>query len=252
MPGHPDLQRDFADALVTGALPGGVTARDPAEAQRRFNVYRNNVSHSLTQALAAKFPVIRRLVGDAFFAGMARVFADAHRPKSPVLMLWGEAFPDFLAAFPPLAAYPYMTDVARIEVARGVAYHAADCTPLAAAALDALAAAGGDGPLYLHPSVQVITSAHPAFTLWHGHQPGQTPGSLAGKGPECALILRDRTFDVTVHAIGRDAAAMIAALRAGQTLLAAAALHPTHDPSPLLALLFQAGALVAAQHPYPE
>ncbi len=256
MHGHRDVQHGFAVGLVSGAVPGGVTALDPGEVSQRFNVYRNNVSHSLTQALAVKFPVIQRLVGEAFFAQMARVFADTHRPQTPVVMLWGDAFPGFLAEFPPVAAYPYMPDVARIEVARGVAYHAADAGPMAAAALAALGAAGGDGVLYLHPSVQVIRSVHPVFTLWHSHQPGQTPVSIAGKGGECALILRTAALDVAVHAISPGDAAMIAALQAGQTLLyaaaSAAAAEAGHDPAPLLGLLFQAGALVAAQSPLPE
>jgi hypothetical protein len=251
MQGHPDVQAAFAVGLLSGAVPDGVTARNPDEVQRRFNVYRNNVSHSLTAALATKFPVIARLVGDAFFAQMARVFADTHRPQSPVLMLWGDAFPDFLAQFPPLAGFPYMADVARIEVARGVAYHAADMTPMTAQALQALAAAGGDDTLPLHPSVQVLVSDHPVVTLWRSHQPGQTPVNLSGLGPECALILRDRALDVAVHAISRGDATMIAALQTGATLLDAAgratANEPAHDPSPLLALMFQTGALIAAQ-----
>lgn len=251
MQGRPDVQAAFAAGLVSGAVPDGVTARNPDEVQRCYNVYRNNVSYSLTAALATKFPVIARLVGDAFFAQMARVFTDTHRPQTPILMLWGDAFPDFLAQFPLLAGFPYMADVARIEVARSVAYHAADVTPMTAQALQALAAAGGDRPLPLHPSVQVVVSDHPVVTLWQSHQPGQTPVNLSGLGPETALILRDRALDVAVHAIGRGDATMIAALQTGATLLdaagRAAADEPAHDPSRLLALLFQTGALVASQ-----
>jgi hypothetical protein len=256
MPAHRDLQQAFAAGLVTGALPQGVTAVDPAEIAKRFNVYRNNVSHSLTQALVVKFPVIVRLVGADFFAQMAQIFAATHRPGTPVLMLWGDEFPAFLADFVPIAAYPYMADVARIEVARGRAYHAADSTPLPAAALAALGAAGGDGPVHLHPSVQVIRSAHPVFTLWHTHQPGQTPANIAGRGAENALILRDAACDVAVHAIGDGDATMIAALQGGETLLYAAAsalaAESAHDPARLLGLLFRAGAMIAKNPSFPE
>ncbi len=248
MRGHPEFQRTFAAGLVSGTLPDGVTARDPAEAVLRYGVYRNNVRYSLSQALAVRFPVTARLVGDAFFAQMAGTFADKHRPQTPILMLWGDAFPGFLAAFPPLADYPYMADVARVELARGVAYHAADDTPLGPDALQAIAAAGGNAAIPLHASVQAILSDHPVFTIWHSHQPGQTPAAIKAGGAECALILRDRAFDVQVHRISPADAAMIAALQAGDTLLqaasAAAAKEPAHDPSILLALLFQAGALV--------
>jgi hypothetical protein len=248
MRAHPDLQGAFAAGLLSGDLPGGVTARDPAEAARRYDVYRNNVSHSLTRALATKFPVIERLVGVEFFAAMARMFAADHRPQSPVLMFWGDAFPAFLAAFPPLAAYPYMADVARIELARGLAYHAADHAPLAPEALQALAASGGDGSLRLHPSVQVLRSAYPACSIWQDNQPDRMPGELTGKGAEITLILRERGLDVAVRTISAGDAVMIAALQAGDTVMAAAtaaaAKDPGHDPAALLALLFQAGALI--------
>ncbi len=53
----------FARALADGQPPPFAT---PA---RRFAVYRNNVAVGLIRALEARFPVTRRLVGDAFFRG---------------------------------------------------------------------------------------------------------------------------------------------------------------------------------------
>ena len=67
MPTHAELIAEFAPALPSGVLPPGVTARDPAEAARRFAVYRNNVAHSLGRALATRFPVIERLLGAECF-----------------------------------------------------------------------------------------------------------------------------------------------------------------------------------------
>ena len=108
----------------------------------RFAIYRNNVMHSLSQALAQRFPVVQRLVGAEFFAAMAAEFIRAHPPASPVLLLWGGDFAGFLSHFPPVRALPYLPDVARIEHARGQSYHAADIRPLDGAALGA--AMGGD------------------------------------------------------------------------------------------------------------
>ena len=69
-------QDAFAAALLDPALPvpAGVTsARGKADA-KRFAVYRNNVAVGLTRALASRFPVVERLVGEEFFAGMARAY----------------------------------------------------------------------------------------------------------------------------------------------------------------------------------
>ena len=247
MPAHPDFLATFDAALRGGPLPAGLIARDPAEVERRFAVYRNNVAVSLTEALATRFPVIRRLVGEAFFAPLARLYAETEPPRSPVLAEWGEGFAAFLAGFPPLAAYPYMADVARIEVARGRAFHAADAAPISPATL-----ATADPHrlrLTLHPSVTLLRLSHPAVSIWARNQPGGESLPLA-TGPETALILRDAAYQVPVHALSPGDATFLDALLAGHPLgpaaEAALAAQPDHDPQPLLVLLMRSGAITNA------
>jgi hypothetical protein len=246
---HRDFVAAFGAALDGGPLPPGVPTVDPVEAQRRFSVYRNNVAFSLSAALASRFPVIRRLVGAEFFAALAGVYVKAEPPQQPVLHEWGAGFPAFLAAFPPLAAYPYMADVARIELARGQAFHAADV-----ATVDPVALAGTDPArlcLGLHPSVTVLALDHPAVTIWQANQPGQMANGVVPDGPETALILRDRGFGVPVRTLDPGDAALVRALAPGASLvtaaLAADRVQPGHDPQPILVHLTQAGALIPAR-----
>lgn len=238
MPTHPETVAAFAAALTGGPPPPGLAARAPEEIARRLDVYRNNVATGLAKALAARFPVIQRLVGDAFFAATARVFAQTHRPQSPVLATWGDAFPAFLATFAPLSGFPYLADVARIEYARGLAFHAADARPIHPARL--ATATPAELRLTLHPSVMLLRLAHPAVSIWARHQPegGHLP---PGTGPETALILRDPAFAVHVRALDTGDAALMAALLSGATLAQAAA--PGHDPQPLLVALMHLGAI---------
>ncbi|MFZ3585181.1 DNA-binding domain-containing protein [Loktanella sp. DJP18] len=243
---YPDFTAAFDAALRGATLPDGATAVVPQEVERRFAVYRNNVAVSLTAALAKRFPVIERLVGEAFFGAMARIYAEAHRPQSPVLLAWGDSFAAFLADFGPLAAYPYMADVARIEYARGVAFHAADAR--SARTESFLDADPSRLTLRLHPSAQVIRCNHPAVSIWRHNQPGATPDSLTLAGSEIALILRDRSFDVPVFAIGEGDAELLDHLRRGATLTTAAELAqwaaPGHDAQPLIRHLMQMGAIL--------
>jgi len=79
----------FAAALMDRSLPP--PAGLAGEASRRFAVYRNNVAVGLIRALEARFPAILDLVGGEFFRAMARDFALANLPKSPVLIEFGDA-----------------------------------------------------------------------------------------------------------------------------------------------------------------
>jgi hypothetical protein len=233
------MQARFHAALWSPDTPGGL-GPDTACA-RRFSVYRNNVQHGLCSALSRRFPVIERLVGAEFFVAMARVFAAAHPPENPVLITWGAAFPAFLARFPPVASLPYLPDVARLELARGRAYHAADAPTADPAAL--MAGDPSDLRLFLAPSVSAYSSRHPAVSIWAANQPGVTTRSLPA-GPEFALIARDAAFEVPVLPLDPAQHAILVALLAGAPLGQAAA---KTDPTSILALLLQHGLIAAIE-----
>ncbi len=88
----PDLQSDFSRKLMQrgGAASGGLMR------PKRFRVHRNTVFASLTGALRARYPVIERLVGADFFEAAARHFIEAHPPRSPMLIEYGDGFAAFL------------------------------------------------------------------------------------------------------------------------------------------------------------
>jgi hypothetical protein len=158
---------------------------------------------------------------------------------------WGGNFAGFLSGFPPLAPYPYMADVARIEYARGRAFHAADATtadPACFSGLDPWSAG-----LALHPSVSVLHLHHPAVSIWAKSQPGGDSVKVMGES-EIALILRDLSFGVPVCAISPGDAALIEALQRGDCLGEAArcaeVAQPSHDPSGILVHLMRQGAIV--------
>ena len=222
-----DFTTDFRDALASGALPPGVTAARAAEAAQRFAVYRNNVAHSLGRALASRYLVVERLVGRDFFAAMAPEFIAAHPPTSPVLAEWGGDFAAFLESFPPVASLPYLADVARIEWARGRAYHAADAGPADPATLSE------QHPLRLHPSLCILRLGHPAVSIWTANQP-DCDGRTTAQGAEIALIWRAADFTVPVRAIASADAALLTLLQAGVPLNRAAV---DVDPTRMLALL---------------
>ncbi|MFN3937417.1 MAG: putative DNA-binding domain-containing protein [Gemmobacter sp.] len=235
---HLATQAGFHAALWQNRPPEGLHAPDPAETARRFAVYRHNVRHGLTRALAARFPVVEALLGPEFFAAMAPLFIAEAPPADPVLLRWGDALPGFLDRFPPVAHLPWLSDVARLELARGRAYHAADAAPAPSAAL------GLADPsrlcLVLHPSLSLLASPFPALSIWQAHQPGAAPGPLP-PGPEHALVGRRPDLSILTTAIDAGTHAVLTALAAGAPLGRAA---ETVDPTAALTLLLCHGLVV--------
>ena len=135
-----EIQAAFSAALLDPArpVPADVVGIGGTADRKRFAVYRNNVMVGLLDALQARFPVTARLVGEEFFRAMARVYAAARQPRTPLLMHYGDDFPDFIAGFEPAASVPYLADVARVECAWSQAYHAPEASALTVDALAGL------------------------------------------------------------------------------------------------------------------
>lgn len=191
---HTAMQAHFAAALLEPDIDIAPLATPAfiAQAQSRFAIHRNNVVAGLVAALARGFPAIKRLLGDDYFTALAAEFVRMHPPAGPVLLEWGEALPEFLDAFAPLAEHPYLGDVARLEWARRCAYHAADVVPLTAATLRALSAeAVGEWHPVAHPSVQRLHSPHPVLTLWQAQQDDSDLAIPIDWQPQQVLVFRE-------------------------------------------------------------
>lgn len=233
-------------AFTTGLLdpetpaPNGLIGPTGAPAGKRYDVYRNNVAVSLSEALETAFPVIRKLVGDEFFRAMAGVYLRQHPPTSPLMMYYGAEMPAFLTAFPPVAHLPYLADVARIELALRHAYHAADADPMTGEALAATEEADLPGLRFAKsPAATVLKSDYPAASIWVANTKGGPPGQSA----EAALVTRPG-FDPVVDVLSPDQAAIAEALLTGKTLAHAAELG---DVGPVLGLLLSREALLKGQ-----
>src|SRR5258708_29310981 len=131
----------YADVLSPGLFdpaygtPADLTGPNGKGAVKRYNVYRNNVTVSLIDALAAVFPATQRITGAAFFRAMARFHIRATPPRSPLLFEYGRDFPRFIETYEYAQPMPWLADVARVARAWLDAYHAADADPLSAATL---------------------------------------------------------------------------------------------------------------------
>lgn len=249
MPMLHDTQRSFRASLFdrTTAWPDAAIRPAGAPPQKRMDVYRNNVFHSLSEALGDLYPAVKRLVGDGFFAYAANAYLRARPVRQATLVTFAEDFPDFIAAFPPAASLDYLADVARLELAWHQAYHAADAEPVDGAVLQAVppAALPAIG-LALLPSCRLLHSPFPVDRIWEVNMTGcdSEPTVDLAVGPTHVLVVRPR-YEVEVRSLSVGAFAMLVALADGETLGKAAerglAAEPGLDLQGTLASLITGG-----------
>lgn len=219
-----ELQQAFADGVWNDAPAALAHIRDGAfPAARHLQVYRHNTFANLTDALAANFPVVRRLVGEGFFEYAADSYIRRHPPRSGNLHDFGGDFADFLAAFPAAQSLPYLPDVAHLEWAWQEAYHAGEAHPLSLDALAAVAPAHyGSLVFQLHPSARLLASDYPVLRIWQVNQPdfeGDQVVDLA-EGAVRLLVAR-RGLDVEIEPLTAGEYVWLTALAAGRPLAAA-------------------------------
>jgi hypothetical protein len=215
----------FSAALLdpereTPSLVSGPSGRSAAE---RYGVYRNNVTVSLIDALAAVYPAVQRITGVEFFRAMARFHIRATPPASPLLFEYGRDFPAFIERYEYALGMPWLADTARIERAWLDAYHSADAPALSAGDLASIPPERlSDVVFSPHPAAGLVRSRYAAVTIFAANrEPGPVEDINAGQA-EDALITRP-ALEVIVRRFAPGEAEFLSALITGRSLGEAAA-----------------------------
>ena len=216
-----EIEKSFAEALLkkSVAVPTELTSYSEVQPSERFNIYRNNVHVSLIDAMADKYPVVLKLVGEEFFRGLARTYIRSEPPTTPLIIDYGKSFPDFLKTFEHVQDVPYLSDVARLERLQLEAYHAADATSLGVVELATIDPEGIGGIRFqLHPSLRVMKSDFAVASIWEINISGQSMSDLVNlTSPEEVIIIRPH-LDVEILKAPRCGSDFIEALGSGMTL----------------------------------
>lgn len=232
-----DFQERFAEALCHGdettlmALDAVMSKDEVTVFTERFAVYRNNVYYSLSQALRDTYPVVNRLVGEAFFSAMARAYLDSgNLPTHAPLYDFGSLFPEFVDGFAPAKGLPWLGDVARVEQVWLHAYHGADAP--GGIVYDESFMLGNDGEkvahmsLLLHPSLEMAVLNWPAVEIWQAHQQPDTEKRLGklsvSEQKNFVVAVRGKLEEVRLASLPGCAGEILERLLAGNRVFEAA------------------------------
>ena len=241
----------FAPALLDpdSPTPAVIAGPNGKAAGKRYDVYRNNVTVSLINALAAVYPATQRITGVDFFRAMARFHVRATPPISPLLFEYGRDFPAFIEGYEHAKSMPWLADVARIERAWLDAYHAADAAPLAPQTLASIPAGQlPDIVLIPQPATRIVRSRYPAVAIFAANRGDGPVRRIETTEPEDALVTRPG-LKVVVRRLPAGGATFLMHLITGDPLGAAAeaalAECPTFDLPANIRGMIEAGAFIA-------
>jgi hypothetical protein len=233
--------RDRPDLV---AMIGG----DAGTAMQRLQLHRRHYRLSLEAALAETFATVASLVGEAFFGRLARGFIECMPPTGPVLSAYGAAFPDFIEARVAEHGVPYLADVARLDWALNVAFHASIDQRLSP---DDLASIPADSLAALSPGLAsgsaVLSSAYPLGAIWEAAQPGASDEAVDLASGGTRLLVFRRHDDAAFANLSAGEAALATGFLRGAGIADAAAgatkVDPVFDLAGGLARLLGLGVL---------
>ena len=245
----------FAFALLDPErpVPAFLTSSTGMNYPCRFAVYRNNVTVSLIRAMAANFPSIERLLGEEFFAAMAHEFVTAYPPRSKLMFEYGGEFPAFLEAFELARPYPYLADVARLEIFWRQAFHELDAPVLDGAALSSVSPDDFPHLTFIrHPATRILASTFAADSIFAANRKSGEVDAINPAIAETVLITRP-LYDCEVRILDAGSDEFFSSLldcNAIKTAAEAAFTVSSHFDLPqAIGVLIASGVFTAIQEP---
>jgi uncharacterized protein len=213
-----------------------------ADAARRVAVYRNAVQHNWQAAMTAVYPVCRAWVGPAFFNEAVRRHLAECPSRSGDLHDLGAGFADFLADYPPASTQALLPDLARLEWAVHRAFHAADSTPLTAAAMATVAADDLERLVLVPlPGTALLSSEWPILDIWKAHQhDAETALPAVESGLPGHVVVWREGFETALAPLNAAEACVLNQALAGRPLLDVLAQPAFSESSDAGTLLSQA------------
>ena len=169
----------------------------------RLAIYRNNIFITLGQTLRENFPLLEKLVGEAFMKRLSHDYILAHPPTQGCLNGYGAELPQFLHHFLEThdqASMAYLPDLAHYEFAHCKAYFAADDQPLTLSMLQQIAPeALAEQRFCLRDSVTLLCSSYPLVALHEFIETQKNPPELEGEQPLYLLVHRPQLQTAVVE-----------------------------------------------------
>ncbi|MFA0196471.1 DNA-binding domain-containing protein [Vibrio artabrorum] len=220
-----EVQLEFANALRYQNNSGHCDiVSDHFTDEQRIQIYRNNFVISLSEVLAATYPLTEMLVGEECFQQMARQHILRYPSTTGDVSGYGEHFAQTIQTFPAvIEAAPYLAEVALYEwqkdsLVRCLSKSHIDQRPLAGLA-DVPPEQQGALVFHLKDSITLIHSSYTIIGLEHAIDQQQLDG-LDINQPEYGVLIRAENAQIESHHLSEECHQLLREFQSGQMFAA--------------------------------
>jgi hypothetical protein len=185
------LQEGFARSVIEGVDKNYASSICDVglSGARRLGIYQNGVAIGYRDALGGVFEVVKKLVGDEYFAHVAESYVRVHPSTSGNVHDFGGSFPEYLESFLGLETLPYLSDVARLEWAYHAAFHSPVGEMLNINKLSQVSESQYEQlTLFLSPACYLLQSSFPVLRIWQVNQEADFSGDSSGDSNDDGVV----------------------------------------------------------------
>jgi len=173
------MQQSFLGYLLdTSELGIAKDIKSPPDcsAEQRLALYANAYRMRLKEALSTDFERLHTYLGDDLFETLMQRYIDSYPSHHTSLRYFGQHMAELLSRTEPFCDLPEVEEIARIELAFGDSFDAANCNRVN---LDDLAAVPPDAwpdlNIGFHAAVQLLPQLFNSFQIWRALSNDETP-----------------------------------------------------------------------------
>lgn len=168
-----DIQKQFIDGLQSESHPvlNHIRQSNKLTAAEHLAIYQNSIVGAKQKVLKEIYPVCNKLISDDFFIAMINQYIPETDSQSPDIGHYGQSLPEFIAEFKPAQSLPYLSDVARLELAWHQLYSAPIPKGIDFEKLSQCYIEHGEKIIFqLAPNSTLISSRYPIHLIWEVNQ----------------------------------------------------------------------------------
>jgi hypothetical protein len=173
------LQQDFLGYLLDDTVVGIVERIESTprrSAEQRMAFYGNAYKLRLKEALTTDYECLHGYLGDDLFETLMEKYIESYPSHHPSLRYFGQHIAKLVEQQEPFRQLPEVAEIARIELAFGNSFDAADCQ---CASLEQLAQLDPEAwatlTLRFHGAVQLLPQQYNSFQIWRALSNEEAP-----------------------------------------------------------------------------